>query len=53
VVKEEVPIDKAEPLKVELESFIECVRTGKRPIVSGEEGLEALKVASQILRRLH
>jgi len=52
VVEEEVSIDKQEPLRVELESFIECVRTGKKPVVSGEEGLEALKVASQILRKL-
>lgn len=48
LVKKEVPIDKAEPLRVELESFIKCVKHRKRPIVSGEEGLEALKVASQI-----
>jgi predicted dehydrogenase len=52
IVKEEIPIDKAEPLRVELESFIECVRTRKRPLVSGEEGRDALKVASQIVERL-
>lgn len=52
IVKEEIPIDKAEPLRVELESFIECVRARKRPLVSGEEGRDALKVASQIVERL-
>jgi predicted dehydrogenase len=52
IVKEEIPIDKAEPLRVELESFIECVRVRKRPLVSGEEGRDALKVASQIVERL-
>jgi predicted dehydrogenase len=52
IVKEEIPIDKAEPLRVELESFIECVRTRKRPLVSGEDGRDALKVASQIMEKL-
>lgn len=52
IVKEDIPIDKAEPLRVEIESFIECVRARKRPLVSGEEGRDALKVASQIVERL-
>lgn len=52
IMKENIPIDKAEPLRVELESFIECVRTRKRPLVSGEDGREALKVASQIVEKL-
>ncbi len=52
IVKEDISIDKAEPLRVELESFIECVRSRKRPLVSGEEGRDALKVASQIVERL-
>jgi predicted dehydrogenase len=53
LVREEVKIDRSEPLRMELESFIDCVRERKRPIVSGEEGEEALKVASSILRKLH
>jgi predicted dehydrogenase len=52
IIKEDIFIDKAEPLRVELESFIECVRSRKRPLVSGEEGRDALKVASQIVERL-
>ncbi|MDE2179225.1 MAG: Gfo/Idh/MocA family oxidoreductase [candidate division NC10 bacterium] len=52
IVKEDIPIDKAEPLRVQLESFIECVRARKRPLVSGEDGRDALKVASQIVERL-
>ena len=52
IVKEEIPIDKAEPLRVELESFIECVQTRRRPLVSGEDGRDALKVASQIMEKL-
>ncbi|NJF25179.1 UDP-N-acetylglucosamine 3-dehydrogenase [Thermococcus sp. Bubb.Bath] len=41
----EAKIQKREPLRNELEHFIECVETGKRPIVDGEAGLHALKVA--------
>ncbi len=52
IVKEDIFIDKAEPLRVELESFMECVRSRKRPLVSGEEGRDALRVASQIVERL-
>ncbi len=52
IVKEDIFIDKAEPLRVELESFVECVRSRKRPLVSGEEGRDALRVASQIVEKL-
>ncbi|MGH7409636.1 MAG: gfo/Idh/MocA family oxidoreductase, partial [Candidatus Methylomirabilis sp.] len=52
IVREDISIDKAEPLRVELESFIECVRSRQRPLVSGEEGRDALKVAAQIVERL-
>src|SRR5262249_16960872 len=37
-----------EPLKVELESFIECVRARRAPAVSGEDGLRALELAMGI-----
>ncbi|HLC16595.1 MAG TPA: Gfo/Idh/MocA family oxidoreductase [Thermodesulfovibrionia bacterium] len=37
-----------EPLKEELLSFIQCSRERKRPLVSGYEGKEALKVALKI-----
>ncbi|MBI1321136.1 MAG: gfo/Idh/MocA family oxidoreductase [Candidatus Hydrogenedens sp.] len=45
------PLDvkKDEPLKLELASFIECVRTGTRPVVSGEDGVRALRLARDIL----
>lgn len=43
-----VNIRKEEPLKKELESFISCVKTRERPLVSGEEGRDALKIALQI-----
>ena len=40
-----VEIEKVEPLRLELSDFIECIDTGKRPVVSGEDGINALKVA--------
>jgi len=38
-----------EPLKLQLESFLHSVRTGTRPLVSGEDGSAALAVAHQVL----
>jgi predicted dehydrogenase len=34
-----------EPLKIELESFVNCIRTRGVPVVSGEDGLRALELA--------
>jgi predicted dehydrogenase len=52
ILKEKLKVKKTEPLKEELQSFIECVRTGKRPIVSGIEGRRALAVALAILEKI-
>lgn len=41
-----------EPLKRELEHFINCVKTGKEPLVTGEHGRDALEVALEILNKL-
>lgn len=43
--KVDVKLEKQEPLKNELEHFIECVENGKSPMISGEDGLCALKTA--------
>ncbi len=48
ITKELIPIEKEEPIKKEIESFILCVRHNKKPVVSGLEATEALKVATQI-----
>jgi len=37
-----------EPLKLELESFVSCVRQRTAPVVSGEDGLRALELAMKI-----
>ncbi|MHC4196921.1 MAG: Gfo/Idh/MocA family protein [Planctomycetota bacterium] len=41
-----------EPLKMELESFVSCVLNDSKPEVSGDEGLLALRVADEILRKI-
>ena len=40
--------EEKEPLKEQLISFIDCVKNGTQPLVSGHEGREALKVALKI-----
>jgi len=40
-----IRIEKKEPLKSELEHFIECIKKNKEPIVSIEDGKNALKIA--------
>lgn len=52
ITREEVPIDKGEPLLLELRAFADCVRRRDRPVVSGEHAAEALKLAVDITRRL-
>lgn len=39
----------AEPLRAELIAFIEAVRNGKSPVVSGEEGVASLEIAIRCL----
>lgn len=51
--KQKVRIRKKDALKVELKSFIGCVRGKKKPIVSGVEGKEALQVALKILEEIN
>ena len=39
-----------EPLKRELEHFVECVRKNKQPLVSGLDGLKALIICEAVLK---
>ena len=48
VGKEIKKTEEKEPLKEQLVSFIECVKNGTQPLVSGHEGKEALKIALRI-----
>ena len=48
--REEVAVEKGEPLAVELAEFVACAREGRRPRVSGQEGTLALDLAIEITR---
>ncbi len=50
--KRNLPIEKEEPLKKELESFLDCVREDRKPVVSGTEAREALQVALAITEKI-
>lgn len=41
-------ITPSQPLDAELEHFIDVIKAGEEPLVSGEDGLEALRVAMQV-----
>ncbi|MFM7208688.1 MAG: Gfo/Idh/MocA family protein [Verrucomicrobiota bacterium] len=50
--KEDLPIEKGEPLAIELGSFVACVRDRATPKVGGELGRTALEVALRITEQI-
>lgn len=52
IVREPVPILKDEPLRLELQSFIDCVKARTSPVVSGESAKQALDVAFEITAQI-
>jgi predicted dehydrogenase len=52
IVREPVPIAKDEPLKLELQHFVECVRQKQTPMVSGESAKLALDLAFEITTQI-
>lgn len=48
----DVAVDTSEPLVREIASFIAAVRTGTEPVVTGADGLAALRIAEMILERI-
>lgn len=49
---DERSFEQGDALKLEIESFLECARTGKAPVVSGEDGLRALQTAIRITEQI-
>lgn len=41
-----------EPLRVEVDHFLDCVLNGKEPMTSGEEGLEVIEVLEAVQRSI-
>jgi len=52
IVYERPDIPERNALLEELRSFAECVRTGRPPVVTGDDGQQALEVAAQILSKI-
>ena len=45
-------LKKVDPLQSELSHFLQCIRTGKTPLVSGEHGRDALDLALEIVKNM-
>ena len=52
IVREPVPIAKEEPLRLELQHFVECIGAHHTPMVSGESAKRALDLAFEITRQI-
>ena len=52
IVKKNLRIEKREPLKQELKSFLASISNNVKPLVSGREGKRALGVALDILEKI-
>jgi predicted dehydrogenase len=48
VIIEEQNLEQGDALKAEIDSFLQCARSGATPVVSGEAGLRALETAMRI-----
>jgi predicted dehydrogenase len=47
-----IHVEKHEPLKEELRDFIDCIANRRRPLVSSEDGRNALEIAMEIGKRI-
>src|SRR5437660_5592895 len=52
ITRDKVEIEREEPLKRQLMSFIDCASTGREPRVSGFQATAALKLAVEITKRI-
>ena len=43
-----MPVERDEPLRRELGDFIEAIQSGRAPVVTGEDGRRALRLASRV-----
>jgi predicted dehydrogenase len=49
---EKVKMDEVEPLKAEIESFVNAARTGVEPVATGERGVRAMRAAMMITEKI-
>ena len=52
IVYEQPEIKEVNALKYELEMFIDAIQNNKEPMVTGEEGMQALKIANDIMEKI-
>ena len=52
IIREEVEIEKDEPLKREIASFVQCAKAGAQPKVTGAAGAAALELAIEITHQI-
>jgi predicted dehydrogenase len=52
ITRDKVPIEREEPLKQQLVSFLECATTGREPRVSGFQATAALELAVEITKKI-
>ena len=48
IVRERIQVEPVKPLDREIEAFVTCVREGRRPLVDGRVGLDALDLALRV-----
>lgn len=53
IVYELPEIKEINPLKFELEQFVDAVRSRRKPLVTGEDGLRALEIAHDIIEKIN
>ncbi|WP_018290282.1 Gfo/Idh/MocA family protein [Verrucomicrobium sp. 3C] len=52
IEREPIPVEKDEPLRLEIAAFVDCVRSHVVPVVDGTKGIAALDLAMQISDRI-
>ncbi|MGB9691234.1 MAG: Gfo/Idh/MocA family oxidoreductase [Candidatus Sumerlaeaceae bacterium] len=53
IVRTKETLKRQEPLKLELQHFLECIERGTEPMVKGEHARDALELAVEITRLIH
>ena len=52
IINSSIHVEPTPPLDAELAHFVDCVREGTQPLVSGSDGLQALKVAYDVREKI-
>ncbi len=52
IIDDEINFSGDQPLQKEIQCFVDSIKTGTRPVVSGEDGKKALEVAEQISKSM-